>query len=75
MTTDELIERVRASVNNIEVDATPHETALAMLKGGMTVAVIAWTFSMRLNARVSCGRWKATGGTVSPVWQRPRSDG
>ena len=41
MTTDELIDRVRNSVNGVEVDASARDTNLAMLRAGMTVAVIA----------------------------------
>ena len=40
MTCDELIERVRNSVNNIEVEASAHDTAMAMFRAGMTVATI-----------------------------------
>jgi len=41
MTPDEFINHVRNSVNGVEVDASPRDTNLAMLRAGMTVAVIA----------------------------------
>src|SRR5215831_10084095 len=40
MTPEELIERVRNSVNNIDVEASAHDTAMAMFRAGMTVATI-----------------------------------
>ena len=38
MTPDEVIDHVRNSIDGIEVDASPRETALALLCAGMTVA-------------------------------------
>jgi hypothetical protein len=41
MTCEELIDRVRNSVDGVEVDASPRDINLAILRAGMTLSGIA----------------------------------
>jgi hypothetical protein len=41
MTPDELVDRVRKSVDGVEIDAGPRDAALALLRAGMTIVGIA----------------------------------
>jgi hypothetical protein len=54
MTCEELIDRVRNSVDGVEVDAGPRDINLAILRAGMTLSGIALNRLDELSASTSC---------------------